>query len=297
VTRTFFRDAVAHSTAACDGTAIVWRVHGTGEGTPAILTNGLSTTDEFWRDVVQALAPGHHVVHWAYRGHGDSGRAASGDYSIATHADDLVRVTQDAVSQPAVHVAFSMGVTVVLEAYRRRPELVRALVLIAGGADGPYDSALSTRPPFTRAALKAAVRVGGSIAVPLAPVIRRATSSPALVPLARAVGALGKHAPRDVMERFFQGVGEMDMRAYWGTLASLVDAHASDMLQTVKVPTLVIAPERDVMALRADLVALHAGIPRAEWELFEGTSHALLVEQGPRVAARIERFVASLDGG
>ena len=88
-----------------------------------ILTNGLSTTDEFWRHVVRALAPQHRVVHWWYRGHGESESAASGDYTIATHADDLVRVSQSAAAEPAIHVAFSMGVTVALEAYRRRPDL------------------------------------------------------------------------------------------------------------------------------------------------------------------------------
>jgi pimeloyl-ACP methyl ester carboxylesterase len=296
VTRTFFRDALAHTVTAGDGTPIVWHAHPPGRGAPVILTNGLSTTDEFWRHVVHALAPHHRVVHWSYRGHGESGSAASGDYSIATHADDLVRVAQDAVQGPAVHIAFSMGVTVTLEAYRRRPDLMRALVLIAGGADGPYASALAMRGPRARAAMRAAVRAAGNLAVPLAPVIRSATASRALLPLAQAVGAVGKDAPRDVMERFFRGVGEMDMRAYWGTLASLMEAHASDLLPTVRVPTLVIAPERDVMALRADLAALHAGIPGAQWELFEGTGHALLVEQGPRVAERIVRFLSGLGG-
>jgi pimeloyl-ACP methyl ester carboxylesterase len=294
MTRTFFREAVVHTTQARDGTGLVWRAHPPGTGIPIVLSNGLSTIDEFFRDVVQELAPRYRVIDWSYRGHGGSDSAKSGDYSIAAHADDLVRVTEDAASEPAVHVAFSMGVAVALEAYRRRPDLVRAFVLIAGGADGPYASSGLMHMPLTRAMVKAAVRAVGSVAGPLTPVIRGATNSRALFPLARGVGALGKHAPRDVMERFFRGVGEMDQRAYWSSLASLMDAHASDLLPKIHVPTLVLAPERDMMALRADLVALHAGIQGAEWELFEGTGHALLVEQGPRVAARIARFLEGL---
>ena len=77
MTRTFFRDALAHTVTAGDGTPIVWHAHPPGRGAPVILTNGLSTTDEFWRHVVQALAPRQRVVHWAYRGHGESDSALS----------------------------------------------------------------------------------------------------------------------------------------------------------------------------------------------------------------------------
>jgi pimeloyl-ACP methyl ester carboxylesterase len=294
VTRASFPDSVPHTLRARDGTELVFRVHGAGAAEPIILTNGLSTTDEFWRHIVAALAPRRRVVHWSYRGHGESASAASGDYTIATHADDLIRISEHAAHGPAVHVAFSMGVTVALEAYRRRPELVRALVLIGGGADAPYASAKAMRAPFVQALTRSAVRTVGKLARPLSPLVRSVTASRALFPLAQAVGALGERAPRDALERFFRSVGEMDPRAYWETLASLVSAHASDVLPTIRVPTLIIAPEHDVMVLHADLVALHAHIAGAEWEFFAGTGHALLLEDGPRVAARIARFVDAL---
>jgi pimeloyl-ACP methyl ester carboxylesterase len=285
---------------AGDGTRIAYRTRGPLEakagGATFVLTNGLSTTDEFWGPLVRGLVAEHRVADWWYRGHGESEVSRSNDYLVGTHADDLARVTGaasgDDGARPPVHVAFSMGVTVLLELYRAHPERVGAMVLVAGGADHPYASAPLFRLPFAHAAVRSALRLAAPIVPALSPVARRVTSSSALFPLARSVGALGRSAPRAELERFFRSVGEMDLRAYWGTLESLMEARASDVLPTVRVPVLVVAPERDVMALRGDLVALREGIPGAEWVLLPHTSHAVLLEAGDAIAARVRAFVA-----
>ena len=44
-----------------------------------------------------------------------------------------------------------------------------------------------------------------------------------------------------------------------------MEARASDVLPRVRVPVLIVAPERDVMVLRGDLGALRDGIRGAEW--------------------------------
>ncbi len=297
--------------AAADGTRIAVHTHRpdgahAGETSDAtarfpsvVLTNGLSTTARFWKHVAKGLARDHRVVDWSYRGHGESDPATSGDYSLATHVDDLVRVTEavrdaSADGRALLHVAFSMGVTVVLELYRRRPDLVSGMVLIAGGADHPYASLRPLRAPAVRAALRTAFRAITPAMPRAQPLLRRITAMTSLVPLAVATGAIGASAPRDDIAHFFQSVGAMDQRAYWGTLTSLVDAYASDVLPTIRVPVLVIAPERDVMALRSDLHALRDGIPDAEWLLLGGTGHAILLEQGGVIADKIRELSARL---
>jgi pimeloyl-ACP methyl ester carboxylesterase len=288
---------------AQDGTRLALRQHAASAEAATrpsfVLTNGLSTTDNFWRAIVGALAPGHRVCDWWYRGHGESDRSRSGDYSIATHADDL-RVVTEAVqadvgaTTAAVHVAFSMGVAVLLELYRARPDLVRAMVLVAGGADHPYASSALSRLPLARAAIRGALRAASPIVPVLSPVARQIASSRRLFWLARSVGAIGEAAPRDEVEHFFRAVGSMDLRAYLGTLRSLMEAHASDVLPRVKVPVLVVAPERDVMTPRADVEALRDAIPGAAWMAVPRTSHAILLEAGDAIAARVCDFAASL---
>lgn len=295
-----------HRVVARDGTSIAWHAYRDAAddaevaARPAvILTNGLGTTPNFWSHLVEALAPRHRVVHWDYRGHGESEVARSNDYSVATQADDLARVTEavqaaGGSTSPAVHIGFSMGVTVVLELYRRRPDLVRALVLVAGGADHPYAASPAFRLPGAGALLRAGVGALSPVVPRLAPIARRASRSRALFPLGQRIGALTPSAPRHELEHFFRSVGAMDLGAYWSTLRALLLAHASDVLPTVRVPVLVVAPAHDIMAPERDLGRLRDEIPGAEWLRIPGTGHAVLLEAGDAVAAGVLGFLRGL---
>lgn len=265
-------------------------------GRELLLTNGLSTTATFWRDLVAGV-PDRAVSHWSYRGHGQSEEARTGGYALATHVDDLLHVTEAlrASGAPApIHVGFSMGVTVVLALYRARPDLVGGLVLVGGGADHPYAASPLFRVPGARATVRGLLGGAKALSPAFAPLMAKVTASSLLFPAARAVGALGESAPRTEMEAFFRSVGEMPPRAYWGTLHGLMEARTSDTLPSVRVPTLVLAPERDVMALRADLEALRDRIPGAGFCLFPGTGHGLLLEAGDAVAARVRAFARAV---
>jgi pimeloyl-ACP methyl ester carboxylesterase len=286
-----------------DGTEIAWRTHVGGGNDEAlrakraiVLTNGLSTTDNFWSAIVAGLGGENRVVHWSYRGHGESQSARSKDYTIRTHVADLARVTEAVRAYgrselPPVHVAFSMGVTVLLELYRARPELVGGMVLVAGGADHPHASSAFFRVPGMRKVVQGAMRLAAPIVPHASPLARRVAAAKALFPMARAVGAIGKDAPREEVEHFFRTVGAMDLEAYWESMRALMDAHASDMLGEVKVPVLIVAPERDVLAARGDLLALRDGIPGAEWVIVPRTTHAMLLEAGGVVAEKVTGFV------
>jgi pimeloyl-ACP methyl ester carboxylesterase len=187
-----------------------------------------------------------------------------------------------------------MGVTVLLTMLRARPDHARALVLIAGGADHPYASSRLLRVPGVRAALHGGLRAASPVVPRIGPIAKRVAKSKALFPISQRLGAIGRDAPRDDVEHFFRTVGAMDLRAYWESLRSLMKARASDVLPTLRVPTLVVAPERDVMATRADLEALRTAIPGAEWMLVPGTGHAMLLEAGELVAERIRAFARAL---
>ncbi len=288
-----------------DGTRLAWYTH-VGQSSEAalrakrsiVLTNGLSTTDNFWGPIVAGLAGDYRLHHWNYRAHGKSERARSRDYAIRTHVADLVRVTETVrdhgtSENPPVHIAFSMGVHVLLELYRARPDLVGAMVLVAGGPDHPHSSNPLFDIPGVRRALRGALRIASPIVPHVSPIVRRLGSARALYPLARTLGAIGENAPREELEHFFRSVGAMDLEGFWGSMSSLLDAHASDVLAQVKVPVLIIAPERDVLAAQKDLWALKKGIATAEWMSVPKTTHAIMLEAGDIVALRIGEFLVT----
>jgi pimeloyl-ACP methyl ester carboxylesterase len=210
---------------------------------------------------------------------------------MRTLASDLERVTEAAGGGGgAIHIAFSMGVTVLLELYRSRPSLVRAMVLVAGGADHPYATSAALRVPGARAGIALWLAATAPFVTRATPLTRRLSKSSLLFPIGRAFGALNQTAPREELEHFFRSVGSMDMGAYWATLRALFESRASDVLPTIKVPVLIVEPERDVMAPQGDLEQLQT-IPGARSVKIPSTGHAVLLEAGGAVAALVQSFL------
>lgn len=282
---------------AADGTPLSIHTHGDSGGPTVLLTNGIGTTSNFWRFLIADLKADHTVVHWDYRGHGQTPVATSGDYRLSTHADDLARVTRrlmEREGRPPVHVAFSMGVAVLLELYRHRPELVRAMALIAGAPDAPGTGTWRFRAPGSLAALRAAVALGTPVVPLAAPLVKAFLRSRLPFPLARMVGVLQPGASRHDIDQFLAGVAAMEPLAYWMTLRGLLGAKGSDVLPSVSVPTLIIAAARDMLMPVAQLEAMRRGLPKARFVLVQDAGHAGLVEKGPEMAAAVRALLSAV---
>lgn len=291
---------------APDGTRVAWHTHvgdlledSADEALKArptvLLSNGIGTSENFWRHIVSSLEQDHRVVHWNYRGHGGSEESRSGDYGVFVHVDDLERVTEEVMARgdgrPPHQVAFSMGVRVLLELYRRRPDLVPAMTLIAGtpGAPGSGDAGLASRALLStvRGAFKVATP-----ALPLAvPVAHAVLESRLAYPLARAVGALRARAPRDDIDEFLKALRRMSPKAYWYTLRGLAEGHAWDVLPYVKVPTLIIAARDDTLVPLGEMLRMRDALPHAHWLQVDDAGHAGLLEAGTEIADAVRAFL------
>jgi pimeloyl-ACP methyl ester carboxylesterase len=96
-----------------------------------VLLPGGGQTRFAWRRSAEAFAQsGYYVLSFDLRGHGESGWANNGDYSIDAFAGDVVRVARQAPAD-AVFVGASIGGIAALIAAGESPEpFARALVLI-----------------------------------------------------------------------------------------------------------------------------------------------------------------------
>jgi pimeloyl-ACP methyl ester carboxylesterase len=293
--------------AAPDGTTIAWHAHGKlplpgsarGARTTLLLTNGLGTSEGFWKHLVTAFANEYNVVHWDYRGHGQSAPATTGDYTIRTHADDLARVTQAVVEQtgggPPIHVGFSMGVTVTLELYRMRRDLVSALILLGGPADAPHATTFPFRIPGVLRLVESTLAVLLPFALVGAPLFHAFATSRFAYPVVRMIRLVEPTAPREDIEGMAAVLARMDVRAFWSSMVSLMGAHASDVLPKVRVPALVIGAAHDKFVPKAQIRQLSLLLPDATTVMIDNAGHGVLVEAGPKVAAAIRSFVQSRD--
>lgn len=278
---------------AADGTPIAFHTHGDSGGPVVVLTNGIGTTENFWRAIVEELVIDHTVVHWDYRGHGFTPVSKSGDYSLLTQADDLARVTRRVMvdGKPCVQVAFSMGVAVLLELYRAQPELVKAMALLAGAPDAPFSGTWLFKLPGSLAAFRALTALTTPMVPLFAPAVKALLRSKLPYPLARFAGVLQPHAPRADIDAFLSGIAEMDLVAYWRTLRGLLAASASDVLPRVTVPVAIIAAANDLLMPQSQVEQMRRGLPHASYVLVNHAGHAGLVEKGPEMARAVRELL------
>lgn len=109
-----------------------WGAHclqAVGQGPPLFLVHGAADDSRTWRPQLDDLADEFTVVAWDEPGAGRSSDLPKG-FELADYAHCLAALIETVELGP-VHIAgLSWGGTVVLELYRRHPELVATLILI-----------------------------------------------------------------------------------------------------------------------------------------------------------------------
>jgi pimeloyl-ACP methyl ester carboxylesterase len=255
-----------------------------------LLSNGVGTSENFWRYLVAALRDSERVVHWDYRGHGHSEPSRSGVYSLEAHADDLARVIDAAGDPRPVHIAFSMGVPVVLELFRRRPETVPAAIWIAGAPDAPAAGQFPWTG-LTGVALHALMDAASPVVPKLAPAVRRLLHTSIPYPLGRALGVLQPRAPREEIEQMMR---RLDPVAFYESLRGLMRADASDVLARFGGPALIVAARDDKLVGPRQMQRMRALLPQARYVEVEDAGHASLLEAGAEIAREVKAFLAAL---
>ena len=104
-----------------------------GEGEPVVLVHGTGGFADSWAAQRDLLPDWYQVFMPECRGHGRTADV-EGPYSYENFADDLAGFIEALGLGPVRLVGWSNGASVVLRLALRRPDLVRRLVLLSGGA-------------------------------------------------------------------------------------------------------------------------------------------------------------------
>jgi pimeloyl-ACP methyl ester carboxylesterase len=276
---------------ASDGTKLFYGARGTGPG--IVLLDGIGCDGWAWTHIQPHLALHHRVVHCHYRGHGRSGsgidRSATG---IEALRDDTLSVMDKAGLDRSVLMAHSMGTQVALEIYRKAPERVRALILVCGSY-GKITHTFHGNDMLHRVlpTLIANVRKYESVARALWGRLPPALSFRIAGWLREIDGATLR--PQD-FRLYVEHLSDIELDLYLTMLQKAGDHSAEDMLDTIRVPTLVIAAERDTFTPRDTVKHLSDRIPGAIYRELTGASHAAPSEQPEIICQHIDEFLAKL---
>ena len=240
-----------------------------GEGEPLLLVIGTSCTIPLWAGLLPELAQRYQVITFDNRGLGGSERG-EGEISVASLAEDASALLE-ALQIPKAHVlGWSLGSAITQELAIMHPEQVASTVLYATWArtDGVQRSIFAAfHCAYAHNDLEAALAVTGLAFSPQ--MLDRPDFADLVAPFVPA---------------FPQNEAQMAVtREQWE--ADL--AHDTlDRLPQIKVPSLVLVGEQDLLTPPSQSKAVADGIPGARYELFTGpgSSHALHFE-------RLDEFV------
>ena len=259
-------------------------------GLTAILCDGLACDGFIWKYLGDELSEQLNVAHFHYRGHGRSGPPVDPEQiGVSALADDLDAVRRALGDPPVVLVGHSLGTQVALEAYRRRPEGVAALVLLCGS----FGRVTYT---FKGSEMLASVLPNLIEFATKHPKVTRAiwSSVPPRVAIAvaRLTGDVNLGAVRlEDVEPYFQHVTIVDFELFLRMLRAAGEHTAEDILPHVQVPVLVVAGARDSFTPAAVSEAMAEAIPGAELEVIASGTHLAPLEHHAEIAQRIGAFL------
>ncbi|HEX8382168.1 MAG TPA: 3-oxoadipate enol-lactonase [Sphingomonas sp.] len=247
---------------------LYWKLEGEADRPVLVLLNSIGTDMALWDRAVPHLLPAFRLLRIDTRGHGASD-VPGGDYDLPTLAADVAAV-MDAAGIPQAAVAgVSLGGMIAMQLALDRPDRVSALI--------PVCTSAALDPAAWRDRI-AAVRAGGTAAI--ADLAMGRFLSPDFVAAQPAIAASIR-----------AGLIAMNADGYAGAGAAIRHMAILDRLLSLRVPTLVVAGDRDLSTPfqgHGDRIA--AAVPGAR-TVHLAAAHLAPVEAPAELAAAIRRFL------
>jgi 3-oxoadipate enol-lactonase len=245
----------------------------TGAGETVLLLHGIGGNRTNWGRTVPALAAEFCVAAYDARGYGDSGDVA-GPRRMADFRDDVARVL-DAMDADRAHlVGLSMGGRVALHVHAAWPERVASLVL----ADTHLGfRALSARDREAFVARRRDPLLAGKTPADIAPALARTLA--------------GDPEDAALMAELVASLATLRTEPYLKTIAATVEEDLDPLTDGIRVPTLVIAGERDRVTPPSLASEIAAAIPGAELAIIEGAGHLSNIERPDAFNAAVLAFL------
>jgi 3-oxoadipate enol-lactonase len=246
---------------ASDGVRIHYEVTGRSSGQPVLLIQGLGADKHGWDLQRLALSPFYRVIAFDNRGVGRSDKPF-GAYTLQQMADDAITVLDAAGVDSAHVVGASMGGAISQIVAVEHSHRLRSLTLACTACRNTEWRRELLEGWADLAATQGMRAVAGEAAHWL-------IGQRSLRRLWPVLGWLGPIAASGPAHGFVAQV-----RA----ILNAPEAEHTDRLAEVRVPTLVIVGNQDVLTPRGDSEELAERIPTAELVVVAGAAHGLMVE-------------------
>lgn len=223
-----------------------------GDGAPILCIHGTSSSAMVWRKAgLDALAELGRVIVYDRRGCTRSERPEPYETSVVQHADDAAELLVALDAAPAVVIGRSYGGETAIELALRRPEHVRALVLLEAASMSLDEEAMAWGRSLSDTVEAAAARDPGSVAETF---------------LRAVLGDAQWEGFPPVVQQMFVDNGPAILAEFRGPW---LEATEEDLAR-IAVPTLLVASEGSPEPFRRVTARMAAAIPGARAEVVGG---------------------------
>ncbi len=249
-------------------------------GATIVFSHGLLWSSAMFAAQIEHLRGRYRCIAYDHRGQGRSAEAAVRSIGLEQLYHDAAAFVESLGVAPVCFAGLSMGGFVAMRIGARRPDLVRALVLMETSAD--------PEPPENvrryRAMNLVARYLGlGLVADRVMPIM---FGQEMLTDPARATErAEWRQRLRDNRRTIYRAVNGVIERE--GVVPELA---------RITAPTLVMVGEQDVATVPAKAERIHAAIAGSQLVRIPGAGHSSTIEQPERVNAALDAFLATALG-
>jgi pimeloyl-ACP methyl ester carboxylesterase len=241
-----------------------------GDGPPLLLVPGMAGGYELLGPLARLLARRFRVISYQLRGEDDC-FALRQHFDLADLVSDLAEFVDWLRLESPVVMGVSFGGVLALEFAARHPHRLQHLIVQGTGAR--YENGLVPR---------------------VATAVLSRFQLPADNPFINQFFNLlfgGKQKPGPMFEFVTRLCWQTDQGVMAHRLRLLQNFDIGQRLERIRVPTLILAGQRDLLVSEASLNDLAAGLPNSETCTLPGCGHLAFVTHADRVAREVGRFV------
>jgi 3-oxoadipate enol-lactonase len=247
-----------------------------GSGAALVLLHGFPFDRSMWEGQAEALGGEFRIVAPDLRGLGETPLGTDA-VSIEAMAEDVAALLDELKLESVLLGGLSMGGYVAFEFFRKFPERVRALVLADTRPQADTEEGRRAREENAQRALKEG----------MAPIVESM--------LPKLLSAETRERGGELLER----VRLMMLRTSPEGAAAALRAMASrrdqtDLLPSIKVPTLIVVGNEDVVTPPADAEAMNEKIEGSRLVVVEGAGHLSNVERPGEFNRALFEFIEGL---
>jgi pimeloyl-ACP methyl ester carboxylesterase len=241
-----------------------------GEGPPLAFVHGAGEDGRVWQPQLAALADEFTVVAWDEPGAGRSSDLPA-DFGLTEYANCLAALIEAVELGPAHVAGISWGGTVVLELYRRHPELVATLILA--------DTYAGWKGSLSEEEVRARVEA-----------VHRRLAAPAEEFNPTLLNLFVGDPPAEFAALLADMAADVRPESFRVALLVMAEADQRDLLPRITVPTLLIWGEQDVRSPLSVACQFERAMPDAQLVVIPRAGHVSNLERPEQFNETVREF-------